>query len=534
MEWNAGRWLCGGAPTCWGACHIMACTSCHMTRPAGKEGITMERRAPLVVSAALVASLGLGLTGLAASPALASEGGSTDLSGLLGRLAQTEVATPVDPEDTPDATADEEASADEAALEASTAGTEADGLAAIKSGLLGGDHASAAKSAPTASSSVADSSASSQPAKLSDDPYAMQFEFDGSVIQLPCAVADLMDLGFTLDEEDAGDVLEDGYTASVTMNFGDPDDYIYVICSIYNNSGSEKPFEECMIDDVYLMAGSLEGHTVVTPGGIMLGVSTREDVEAIYGPAEDPYEDGDYVALGYDKTGDYRDSMDFTIVDGVLYEIDIHSSGEYQVSQAAAAARDDADDAEAAGTTTATGPVERVSPEIAELSSDPYSYQFSLDGVNFQLPCYVADLQAAGFMLEADEAGDILEDGYQTSTSMYYGDPDDYVYVTVTICNVSGSELPLSECMVCGLSFNERTLGEAGHTVEIPGGIVLGTSTEDEVMAALGEPVYAWESDDGTATSYDFQASPDDFYNSISLWFDEGVLTEISLSVTPM
>ena len=67
------------------------------------------------------------------------------------------------------------------------------------------------------------------------------------------------------------------------------------------------------------------------------------------------------------------------------------------------------DDAEAAGTTTATGPVERVSPEIAELSSDPYSYQFSLDGVNFQLPCYVADLQAAGFMLEAGEAGDILE-----------------------------------------------------------------------------------------------------------------------------
>ena len=45
----------------------------------------------------------------------------------------------------------------------------------------------------------------------------MQFEFDGSVIQLPCAVADLMDLGFALDEADAGDVLEDGYTASVTM-----------------------------------------------------------------------------------------------------------------------------------------------------------------------------------------------------------------------------------------------------------------------------------------------------------------------------
>ncbi len=516
----------------------------------------MERKAPLAVSAALVATLGLGIGGFAASSyateigaiAAAASGqsaseaegsdakASIDLGGL-GSAAHGQAAADAEDGTSAEATADgaTAGTTDEAAgTEEEAAGSGL--LAGILNGAGLGSGASddATDTLGDAASAEADAT-DAAPTELSDDPFAMQFSFDDTVIQLPCKVSDLLDLGFAFDEDDEGDVLEDGYSITVSLFYGDPDDYAYITCGIYNISGSEQVLDDCMVESVSMYADNLEDHDIEIAGGIELGDSTRTDVEGVYGPCEDPFEDGDFAVLDYESPEDSLTYIEFDFSGDELSYLRLKTNDLGEPAAPSDSAAPTSEDGGSTGEATGEGSgslaersTERVSPAIETLSDDPYSFQASIDGTIVQLPCYVADLQAIGFMLEDEIAGDILEDGYQTGASMYYGDPGDYIYVTATIYNASGSELPLDQCKVSGLSFHADSF--EGHTVELPGGITLGGTTPAEALVLLGEPAFAWQSDDGDATSYDFNPTPDDFWRTISLWFEGEELVDISLS----
>ncbi len=558
----------------------------------------MGHRAPFIVSAALAATLGLGLgVGGFAPSASADEagtaGGST-LAGIIGALAQ----------------AGSDAAAGDGVADA-TDGTAAAGGATDGNAASAGDGATTAAPDPAGNDSPTSTGAASAqvfPAELSDDPFAMQFAFDGTVIQLPCTVADFAQAGFALAPDDAGDVLDDGYTVSTSLYYGDPDDYVSITCTVYNASGAALPLEECMVDSVYFSDFLLEGHTVEIGNGITLGASSQADVEAVYGPAVDPFVDGDYVSFDCEKDGDHRTYLEFTFSKDSLANLAIDTPAEYEgITYAPAAAGGEetagdgtgaatdsgtktpadktgdsgaqdeepagdtgsdasaasgagiggilanlgtrgntgnaagATDGEADGTgagSTATDGASAADTagttapkaDAAQLSDDPFGFQVAIDGTVVQLPCPVSDLAALGFALEEDKAGDLLEDGYQTSATLFYGDPDDYVYVNATVCNVSGSAQTLENCTVSSLSFHGSNLED--HTVEIAGGLEIGVSTVDEALTVFGEPSFDWTSDDGTSRSFDFNPSEDNYWDTVSLWFRDGVLDEISLSTT--
>lgn len=529
---------------------------------------TVGRRAPLVVSAALAATLGLGLGGFAggASASEAGTSGDSTLAGVIGALAQ--------------AGSDAVAGGDAAGTDAA-AGTPT-GEVAETPGATAAEPVQATGTETAGAAAGAEEQAA--PAELSDDPFAMQFSIDGNVFQLPCTVADLERAGFALSEEDAGNVLDDGYSAVVSLYYGDPDDIVSMVCTVFNTSGGVLTLEECMVDSVAFSNYLLEEHDIKTVGGIALGVSGQADIEALYGPAEDPFVDGDYVSIDYEKDGDFTTSVEFSLNGDVLENLTIDSDAEYQEWPQGTATAGSSDEAEAgtaqagqegsgedivdedatdedgatgtggadvanedgaaqsgsglggilanlAGGTDATGgeaTEDGAADEALELSDDPFSFQVDFDGTVIQLPCPVSDLEALGFALDPEEADDILEDGYQTGTSLFYGDRDDYIYVTVTVCNVSGSAQELRDCTVSSLSFHRSNF--EGHTAVLPGGIEMGVTTVDEALAVLGEPSFDWTSDDGTARSFDFNPSADDFYRTISLWFRDGVLDEISLT----
>ncbi len=508
----------------------------------------MERKAPLAVSAALVATLGLGIGGFATVSLAAETGseGSSSGSLLAGIAAQLGAEA--------DAIEDQALSAEGAAESTSTSGGLLSGMGISSSSDEAGatdkadttdesdaaDEADAAgtkasaggtarDAAIAAGTAAAEDAGEEAPLELSDNPFAMQFQLDGKVFQLPCKLSDLERAGFSLAKDEAGDVLEDGYSTTTTLYYGDPDDYVYITCSLYNASGTELPFEECAVDMVSLTAYGLEGHEVVLPGGISIGASSQADIEAVYGPAEDPFVDGDYVAFSYERDDSPLTHIDFTVVGDVLSDVTLRCDDDYTWDAAAQKnATDAAVSSGASSSDAANAPALEAAPAPSELSDDPFSFQALVDDTVVQLPCPVANFEELGFTFEGDEATDVLEDGYQTTVSLYSGDPDDYIYVTATIYNSSGSEQTFENCMVSSVSFHAGSIGD--HTVQISGGLALGAATPDEALAVFGEPAFDWTSDDGTARSFDFNPTPDEYYKTVSLWFDDGVLTDITLS----
>ncbi len=165
---------------------------------------------------------------------------------------------------------------------------------------------------------------------LSSDPFAFQIAFDGTVMQAPGYVADFLALGFTMNPEDVGDVLDAHYSTSVTLNWGDPSDYHYINVSIYNPGENPLTFEQCMVDDVYVTDVMADVMTVTTPGGITLGTSTIADVQAVYG-TQTSYEyhsdDGSFVTLEYEPAGDFANKMSFSFVNGVLDGVTVGTRG---------------------------------------------------------------------------------------------------------------------------------------------------------------------------------------------------------------
>lgn len=482
----------------------------------------MERKAPLAVSAALVATLGLGIGGFA-TVSLAAETGSTGslLAGIAAQLEQ-------------EADAIEEQAPSDAGTEGDGAGEAGSSQSGLLSNLGTGAAGSSAEAAPeggtardaaiAAGTAAEPATEGTAPAELSDDPFAMQFQLDGTVFQLPCKLSDLEQAGFYLAEDEAGNMLEDGYSSNVTLYYGDPDDYEYVNCSIYNTSGTELPFEDCAVDMISFTEYSLEEHEVVFPGNIQMGVSSQADIEAVYGPAEDPFVDDDYVSFDYVRDDSSLTRVKFTVVGDELSDVTLRCDDSFAWDVAPQQVKAN----EAASTGAANAPSLEAAPAPAELSDDPFSFQALVDGTVVQLPCPVANFEQLGFTFGGDEASDVLEDGYQTTVSLYSGDPDEYIYVTATIYNASGSEQTFANCMVSSVSFHAGSIGS--HTVQIAGGLALGSSTPDEALAVFGEPAFDWTSDDGTARSFDFNPTPDEYYKTVSLWFDDGVLTDITLS----
>lgn len=151
--------------------------------------------------------------------------------------------------------------------------------------------------------------------------FDFEITIDGSVIQLPCNVADLTALGWTMKSEKAESVLSSGYTTGVNLYH---EDGSYITVSIYNDGDEDVTFANAMVDDISIH-DTLQEHQISICGGLTIG-STKSEVMAVYGnePSREYSDDTSYSSLTYEGDSFYE-KVTFSFKDDIVYEIDVCS-----------------------------------------------------------------------------------------------------------------------------------------------------------------------------------------------------------------
>lgn len=153
------------------------------------------------------------------------------------------------------------------------------------------------------------------------------------------------------------------------------------------------------------------------------------------------------------------------------------------------------------------------------LSTDPFSYQISIDGVVIQLPCNVSELEALGWKMSDDKADNTLDEGYTTSVNLYNGDD----YITASIYNDGTTAVKYNEANVDDLYFSVH--GIKIHSIAVCSGLTLG-SAKDDVIAIYGNDAdYEYVSDDGVYSTLEYKG--ESFYNKISFSFKNDIVIDI-------
>lgn len=160
--------------------------------------------------------------------------------------------------------------------------------------------------------------------------------------------------------------------------------------------------------------------------------------------------------------------------------------------------------------------------EAETLSDDLYSFQVKIGDDIYQFPMTYADFTAKGWALgNSDDPQTSVGSNSYGSVSFYNG--QNKVYGTVF--NLGINAVPLEECLIGGVDIEKGDYGvNLDNTpVELPGGIVMGQSTLEDVKAAYGDPSDTYEGD-----LYDQLTYKKDSYEYIRLYVykESGVLEE--------
>lgn len=127
---------------------------------------------------------------------------------------------------------------------------------------------------------------------------------------------------------------------------------------------------------------------------------------------------------------------------------------------------------------------------VEGLSDDLYSFQFSLDGKVYTLPCEFKELQDNGWEIE-DYTEDFKLAPNQYSIGTYI--TKDGISLSTGFINFSKNEVTLDQCSIGEISIDEY-LEDKHADFSIAKGIKVG-STREDVKAAFGEPTESYEGD---------------------------------------
>jgi hypothetical protein len=163
------------------------------------------------------------------------------------------------------------------------------------------------------------------------------------------------------------------------------------------------------------------------------------------------------------------------------------------------------------------------------LSSNPESFQFSLDGNILTLPALYSDFTSLGWT-HNDIDGKTLRPGFAMvgSSSLRKGDA---ALTGAFFINLSDKELPLSECHVYGFAFSYGTSGAVSTSFVLPGGLHIG-STVDDIIATYGEPTekddsgsgrlkLKYEFSDGNFISFEIDKAQPPYWNRIAIYRED-------------
>lgn len=180
-------------------------------------------------------------------------------------------------------------------------------------------------------------------------------------------------------------------------------------------------------------------------------------------------------------------------------------------------------ESETAAETEVAAEAESDTADSSELSDDIYSFQVKINSTVYTFPMSYSDFTAAGWTCEDDETEEIAPNYYDLVTF----ENSDGLQAYGEVANLGLSNAALSDCQVVGINIDSYMMEDAPDTtIELPGGIVYGTSTLDDIQAAYGTPTDTYEGDLYTSLRYQY-----DYYQEVELYVDAetGVLSEIDL-----
>ena len=361
---------------------------------------------------------------------------------------------------------------------------------------------------PEANSATATAASAEE---MSDDIYSFQIKIDGQLYQFPMKYEEFEEKGWKFDGVESDEKLEPNSYGSVGMKLG----RVRANVTFINFGINTKPLSECYVAGISLDDYYMEDQmSFELPKGIAYHVSTREDVEAAYGPASDVYESDSYVKLTY-ELDDYYSRVE-------IY-IDAESKTVNEVSDRCLTVPEDLEE----------DTVSEEVPEVVtqyqaptELGNDLSSCIAEIDGHLYKIPAPVSAFLENGWDILYNDNSEVIagkDSGYG-----YYLTKDNQKF-RIGIKNYAENATAVENCFVVDIYNDDFS---TVIPVKLQNGITFNMNTAD-LEAALEGTTY--EKEEGSSLDSYFIPSFDDKYYGVTITVnkEEDKVIKIALSRSP-
>lgn len=144
------------------------------------------------------------------------------------------------------------------------------------------------------------------------------------------------------------------------------------------------------------------------------------------------------------------------------------------------------------------------------LSDNLYDFQIEIDGQVLQFPMWYSDFVALGWTYDGNPEDTLDAMSYYSFTE-FQKDGMEFNFVAY---NYGINAMPLSKCLICGVSMDEWSMEDVTATITLPGGITYGTSTLADLDAVYGAPEDSYAGTYYTEYTYQGEAG---YYSSVRL-----------------
>ena len=144
-----------------------------------------------------------------------------------------------------------------------------------------------------------------------------------------------------------------------------------------------------------------------------------------------------------------------------------------------------------------------------ELPGKLSDFAFAIDGEAYSLPMSVEALNSMGWIYDGDDTKSMDSESFLEGSTIKRGK----VTLTADIVNLEGEALPIASCQMGGITLDLRE--NKDMQVTLPGEIVMGKSSLDDVLEAYGEAADQYEEKDTIFLTYEYG-----IYKKADLLFD--------------
>ncbi len=325
------------------------------------------------------------------------------------------------------------------------------------------------------------------PEELSDDWRDYQIRIDGTIYQFPIPYSEWSEKGW-----EAGNL--------PTYLAGNGSEYVYfekdgitLIAGLYNYNLNETLAEECYIIGINLDREDIPGTVEIElASGVMMNVSTINDIKLAFGAPENVYESESYNYTALDYAGDDYE-------DGIELEVDGETGTLSNIIIINTAVPD--------SVSISPSDISAEAPSINSLyfapdgpSADRLDNIITVDGVHYQLPVPVSVFIENGWKLDT-AAPDYLA-GYSSDWTYLEKEGNK---IAVGIDNFTANAILPVHAYVTEIEVED---GYCSYDVVFPGGLTLGM-TGDDIVAVYGD------------LEEDFSVNEYSYSNSYSLWYSD-------------